>query len=136
MSTSSTRTNSPQTNLRNVRKLLRQVMEAADQHEGNDVPVICQRVRQLREKQVDEDGKVLSQEKAAQRLSLSLKAYRAYELFREPSRRRLRDIALAFGETEDYFERLEINEEVREVVREELSPLLEALRRLEKRLPE
>lgn len=134
MSTSSTRTESSQTKTRKVRKLLLDLMaEAGDL--TNDVPAICRRVRELRESITDEEtGKKLSQEKAASLLGLTLKGYSAYEHHREPTRARLREIAVAFGQPADYFERAEISEEVREAVREELLPLLDALRRLEARL--
>ncbi len=39
----------------------------------------------------------ISQEEAARRLGVSLKAYRAYETYREPKMSRLRQIAVAFG---------------------------------------
>jgi transcriptional regulator with XRE-family HTH domain len=63
-----------------------------------DAPALCRRIRAARLNVAH-----VSQEEAARRLGLSLKAYRAYELFREPSVRRLREIAKAFGLEEDYF---------------------------------
>jgi transcriptional regulator with XRE-family HTH domain len=63
-----------------------------------DAPVLCRRIRAARL-----GAAHISQEEAARRLGLSLKAYRAYELFREPSVRRLREIALAFGLDEEHF---------------------------------
>jgi transcriptional regulator with XRE-family HTH domain len=63
-----------------------------------DAPALCRRIRAARLNVAH-----VSQEEAARRLGLSLKAYRAYELFREPSVRRLREIATAFGLDEDYF---------------------------------
>jgi transcriptional regulator with XRE-family HTH domain len=63
-----------------------------------DAPALCRRIRAARLGVAH-----VSQEEAARRLGLSLKAYRAYELFREPSIRRLRQIAHAFGLEEDYF---------------------------------
>lgn len=63
-----------------------------------EAPALCRRIRAARLGVAH-----VSQEEAARRLGLSLKAYRAYELFREPSIRRLREIARAFGLEEDYF---------------------------------
>lgn len=63
-----------------------------------DAPALCRRIRDARLSVAH-----ISQEEAARRLGLSLKAYRAYEVFREPSIRRLREIAGAFGLDEDYF---------------------------------
>jgi transcriptional regulator with XRE-family HTH domain len=57
-----------------------------------DAPALCRRIRDARLSVAR-----ISQEEAARRLGLSLKAYRAYELFREPSIRRVREIANAFG---------------------------------------
>ena len=59
---------------------------------------MCRRIREARETIAE-----ISQEEAARRLSLSLKGYRAYETFRKPSPRRLREIAAAFGLSDDYF---------------------------------
>jgi transcriptional regulator with XRE-family HTH domain len=101
---------------------------------AEETPPISRRIRETREHQFDENGRKLSQEKVAQRLGLSLKAYRAYETFREPNAQRLRQIARALGQPDDYFAHSEITEEVRQVVREELSELVSALRRLEARL--
>lgn len=63
-----------------------------------DAPALCRRIRAARLSIAH-----VSQEEAARRLGLSLKAYRAYELFREPSIRRLREISQAFGLDENYF---------------------------------
>lgn len=63
-----------------------------------EAPVLCRRIRDARLRVAH-----ISQEEAARRVGLSLKAYRAYEVFREPSIRRLREIALAFGLEENYF---------------------------------
>jgi transcriptional regulator with XRE-family HTH domain len=63
-----------------------------------EAPPLCRRIRDARLNFAH-----VSQEEAARRLGLSLKAYRAYEVFREPSIRRLREIARAFGLDEDYF---------------------------------
>jgi transcriptional regulator with XRE-family HTH domain len=62
-----------------------------------DAPDLCRRIRDAR---LTVAG--ISQEEASRRLGLSLKAYRAYELFREPSVRRVREIANAFGLHERY----------------------------------
>ena len=59
---------------------------------------MCRRIREARETIAE-----ISQEEAARRLGLSLKGYRAYETFRKPSPRRLREIAAAFGLNDDYF---------------------------------
>lgn len=61
-------------------------------------PQLCRRIRRARVRLA-----AISQEEAARRLGLSLKGYRAYETFREPSIRRLRQIARVFGLDEDYF---------------------------------
>ena len=61
-------------------------------------PELCQEIRRTREQVVG-----ISQEEAARRLGISLKAYRAYESFREPKLARLRQLAAAFGLEEDYF---------------------------------
>lgn len=63
-----------------------------------EAPALCRRIRDARLSVAR-----ISQEEAARRLGLSLKAYRAYEVFREPSLRRLREIALAFGLDEEHF---------------------------------
>jgi transcriptional regulator with XRE-family HTH domain len=63
-----------------------------------DAPALCRRIRDARLSVAH-----ISQEEAARRLGISLKAYRAYEVFREPSVRRLREIARAFGLDEEYF---------------------------------
>jgi transcriptional regulator with XRE-family HTH domain len=63
-----------------------------------DAPALCRRIRDARLSVAH-----ISQEEAARRLGLSLKAYRAYEVFREPSIRRLREIAEAFGLGEEHF---------------------------------
>lgn len=63
-----------------------------------DAPALCRRIRDARLKVAH-----ISQEEAARRLGISLKAYRAYEVFREPSLRRLREIARTFGLGEEYF---------------------------------
>ena len=65
---------------------------------ATDSPPLCRRIRAARL-----GAAHISQEEAARRLGLSLKAYRAYEVFREPSLRRLREIAGAFGLPEGYF---------------------------------
>lgn len=91
MGTSSTRTDRPQTNARNLRKLLLDVMAAAEP------PPLSQRIREARE------DLGISQEEAARRLHLSLKGYTAYERFREPKPTRAREIARAFGLDENYF---------------------------------
>lgn len=106
MSTSSTRTSRPQTNLRNVRKLLASYMAAAEQ------PELCRRIRVERERLRDdwkaehpgEKGNPYTQEALARRLTLTLKAYRAYEDQREPSRSRAREIARELGLPEDHFD--------------------------------
>jgi transcriptional regulator with XRE-family HTH domain len=128
MTTASTPTKSPQTKLRTLRRLLEETMTQAGQ-----TPPICFRIRELRERLKDQQGGEYSQEKVAQRVGVSLKAYRAYEDFREPNADKRRRIALALGQPEDYFEPHEVTEQVREVVREELSDVLETLRRLEAR---
>ena len=74
MSMSSTRTESPQTKTRKVRKLLADLMAEAG-NDLNEIPAICRRVRELRESVIDENGHRLSQEKAAQRLGYGV--YRA-----------------------------------------------------------
>ena len=61
-------------------------------------PAICRRIREVRERSLG-----ISQEEAARRLGISLKAYRAYETFREPKISRLRQIAAAFGLDETFF---------------------------------
>lgn len=52
-------------------------------------PEICRRIREIRE------ARGLSQEDAAHLLGVSVKAYRNWETFREPSLERLRQIAKA-----------------------------------------
>ena len=54
------------------------------------VPVICARIRQVREL------RGLTQEDAAHLLRVSVKGYRDWETVREPSLERLRQIAAAF----------------------------------------
>lgn len=61
-------------------------------------PPLCRRIRDAR---LHIAG--ISQEEAARRLGLSLKGYRAYETFREPRLRRLRQIAAAFGLDDNSF---------------------------------
>ena len=61
-------------------------------------PPLCRLIREARTRVA-----LISQEEAARRLGLSLKGYRAYETFREPSVRRLRQIAGAFGLDEEHF---------------------------------
>ena len=97
MGTSSTDTSGHATNVRKLRSFLLDLMEAAE------VPAICARVRRVRESITDEEGKRLTQEKAAARVGVTAKAYRKWETTREPSSKRLREIALAFGLERDYF---------------------------------
>jgi len=96
-------------------------------------PRLCSRIRAAR---VSVAG--ISQEEAARRLCLSLKGYRAYEMFREPSLRRLREIAAAFGLDESYFLRDGVVAEVgfEEHVEAELLSLRERVERLERLLRE
>lgn len=135
MSTSSTRTNSPQTNLRRLRRLLTDAMEAAE-----ETPAICIRIRKRREELYERDKEIavrerrkneFSQERLAQKIGVSLKAYRSYEAFREPPREKRRRIAVALELPENFFDPAEISEQVRQVVREELGEVLPILRRLE-----
>ena len=81
MSTSSTHTKEPQTEMRKVRTFLDDLMA------GVRTPPICRRIRELREerferdKQPARDGRranQFSQEALAQRVGVSLKAYRAH----------------------------------------------------------
>ncbi len=59
---------------------------------------LCREIRAAREQLLG-----ISQEEAARRLGTSLKAYRAYETFREPRLSRLRQLEAAFGLEEGYF---------------------------------
>lgn len=94
------------------------------------VPPLCRRIRDAR---VGIAG--ISQEEAARRLGLSLKAYRAYEVFREPKLRRLRQIAAGFGLDEDFFLRPEGEErDSRNNFEAELEALSRRVERLEQLL--
>lgn len=62
------------------------------------MPELCREIRRVRQSVVG-----ISQEEAARRVGVSLKAYRAYETFREPKLRRLRQLEAAFGLEEGYF---------------------------------
>lgn len=138
MSTSSTRSESPQTSLRKLRRLLVECMEGS-------APPICARIRETRER-LKEDGKrrgghaaakEFSQEQVAHRVGVSLKAYRAYESTREPGYERRRAIARALGLNEDHFETERPEEErLRQIVQEELVDVREAVERIEKILAE
>lgn len=55
-------------------------------------PPVCQEIRRIRSRVVG-----LSQEVVARELGISLKAYRAYETYREPRLARLRQIEELFG---------------------------------------
>ena len=66
--------------------------------EAPDVPALCREIRHVRQNVAG-----ISQEEAARRVGVSLKAYRAYETFREPKLRRLRQLEAAFRLEEDYF---------------------------------
>lgn len=135
MSMSSTRTRSPQTNLRSLRKLLSECMA--------DPPPICAWIRttrvELRDKARAEGGQeaasYFSQEKVAQRVGVSLKAYRAFESFREPNYERRLAIARALGLKESYFEADGDREDrMREIVREELAGIRDDVERIERLL--
>lgn len=91
MSLSSVHTNRAQTNVRNLRRLLTEVMA-----QGGPPP-LSERVREARE----QAG--LTQEEAARRLHMSLGGYAVYERTREPKPARAREIARAFSLPEDYF---------------------------------
>jgi hypothetical protein len=99
-------TKSQQTNLRNLRRILVETMESVP------LPPISVLIRETRERLRDEakaDGgqaaaAEFSQEAIARRIGVSLGAYAAYELGREPDYGRRRQIALALGFNEDYFE--------------------------------
>jgi transcriptional regulator with XRE-family HTH domain len=77
-----------------------------------DPPPVCARIRETRERLKEEAkaqggataAKEFSQEQVAHRVGVSLKAYRAFEDFREPSYDRRQAIAKALGFSEDYFE--------------------------------
>ena len=62
------------------------------------VPELCREIRNVREHVVG-----ISQEEAARRMGVSLKAYRAYETFREPKLRRLRQLETSFGLEDGHF---------------------------------
>ncbi len=98
---------------------------------AGEPPAICRRIRRLRDSLKEQFGSDFSQESVARRVGISLKAYRAYESFREPRGERLKQIAVALGQDEDYFSRADVTEEVRQVVREELRAVLASLARLE-----
>jgi transcriptional regulator with XRE-family HTH domain len=75
-------------------------------------PELCRRIRAERKRLKDEwaaahpgdRGNPYTQEAMAHKLELSLKAYRAYEADREPSRPRTREIARALDLPEDHFD--------------------------------
>jgi transcriptional regulator with XRE-family HTH domain len=96
------------------------------------MPTICERIRRARREILR-----ISQEEAARRIGMSVKGYRAYETFREPSFARLRQIATAFDIDETYFLRLDAvrpSEDATIVSRhvaDELNVLRERLDRLE-----
>jgi DNA-binding XRE family transcriptional regulator len=107
MSTSSTRTKDPQTEMRKVRTFLDDLMA------GVRTPPICRRIRELREERFELDKQAareerranrFSQEAMAQRVGVSLKAYRAYEDTREPDYERRQAIAAALDLPDDFFE--------------------------------
>lgn len=104
MRTSSARSESPQTVLRKLRTFLDEAMA-----EAGRTPPICARIRATRDALKDaqtttERRSFFSQEKVAQRVGVSLKAYRAWEKDREPNYERRRAIARALELDEDYFE--------------------------------
>src|SRR5919197_1149611 len=97
-----------------------------------NAPPLCRRIRSARLSVAQ-----ISQEEAARRLGISLKAYRAYEVFREPSVRRLREIARAFGVDEEYFLASDGDEEssaFEQKVQAELREIKARLERLERAL--
>jgi transcriptional regulator with XRE-family HTH domain len=106
MDTVKAHTKTPQTNLRNLRKILTEAMASAS------TPPICARIRETRERLLDqakaeggrEAAAEFSQEAVARRVGVSLGAYRAYEFSREPDYERRQQIARALGFSEDYFE--------------------------------
>lgn len=124
MSTSSTRTKEPQTEMRKLRTFIDDLMA------GVRTPPICRRIRELREERFERDKQAareerranrFSQEAVAQRVGVSLKAYRAYEDTREPDYERRQQIALALDLPEDFFEgQVSSSQELRDL-REELS---------------
>lgn len=135
MTTSSTRTPSPQTTARSLRKLLIGYMESP--------PPICAWIRGTRDRLKEEariDGGAtaateFSQEAVARRIGVTLKAYRAWETNREPNRARRRQIARALGLEEDYFEATRQDEDLlRAMVHEEVSELRAQMGRIEKLL--
>lgn len=123
--TSSTRTESPQTIVRKLRTFLdEQMAEAAL------IPPICGRIRATRDDLKDRYGNEYSQEKVAARTGVSLKAYRAYETFREPNYERRQAIARALNLDPDYFE----SGASLARVEEQYASLLDGLERVEDRL--
>jgi transcriptional regulator with XRE-family HTH domain len=103
-------------------------------------PPICARIRETRERLRDEAkaqggpeaAKEFSQEQVAHRVGVSLKAYRAYEDFREPDYERRKAIAKALGFSEDYFEIHQPEDaRFRQIVQEELEGVRDAVERIE-----
>jgi transcriptional regulator with XRE-family HTH domain len=93
--------------MRKVRTFLDDLMA------GVRTPPICRRIKELREQRFELDKQAarderranrFSQEAMAQRVGVSLKAYRAYEDSREPDYDRRRAIALALELPDDFFE--------------------------------
>lgn len=105
LGTSSARTNAAATERRILLKLRAALAEQF-------APPICARIKATRERLKHEAmeaggreaAREFSQERVAQKLHLSLKAYRAYEKNREPHHQRRQDIARALGLDPDYFE--------------------------------
>jgi len=101
----------PSSDVRKVRRLLADLMEQAD--DAREVPAICARIRKAREAITDpKTGETLAQEEVARRISavatnkrdrISARAYGDLERWREPTQRRLRQIAVALELPEDYF---------------------------------
>jgi len=137
----------PQTNLRNLRKILDRTMAEAEKA-LREPPAVCRHIRELRLERREhwkaehpgEKGNPFTQENVAPRVGVTRDQYVKYEKNVEPSLERLRAIAGAFGLPGDYFDpvgplaemtaSLEAETERVKAVADDLEVIVPALREL------
>jgi len=143
ISTSSARTKETQTQVRKLRTFLSDLMEGSER--STDPPPICARIRELREERKARDKETarrehrknkFTQEAFAHGVGVTLKAYSAYESFREPDYEKRKIIARLLELPEDYFEgQVSTTQELRDL-RGELAEVREQNIRIEQKLDE
>lgn len=109
---------------------------------ASPTPPICARIRELRLERFEQDKEAqrreqranrFSQEAIAQRVGVTLKAYRAYEEYREPDYERRQAIAAALDLPTDYFEGQLTRSQEYHALQEEVSAVREMVEELLRR---